>query len=53
MLHFDYNWDLGPGYIIPDTELNTDQLEWKAGDRWVMIEVQGKLRLHKVEDDKS
>ena len=53
MLHFDYNWDLGPGYIIPDSELNTDQLEWKAGDRWVMVEVQGKLRLHKVEDDKS
>lgn len=53
MLYFDYHWDLGPGYIIPDAELDTDKLEWKEGDQWVMVEVRGKLRLHKVETDKS
>jgi hypothetical protein len=49
MLYFDYNWNLGPGYIVPDDELNTDQLGWQAGDLWEMIEVNGKLRLHKVD----
>ena len=49
MLYFDYHWNLGPGYIVPDAELNTDQLEWRAGDLWEMIEVDGKLRLHKVD----
>ena len=49
MLYFDYHWNLGPGYIVPDAELNTDQLEWQAGDLWEMIEVNGKLRLHKVD----
>ena len=49
MLYFDYNWNLGPGYIVPDDELNTDQLEWRAGDLWEMIEVNGKLRLHKID----
>jgi hypothetical protein len=49
MLYFDYNWDLGTEYIVPDAELNTDRLEWKAGDLWEMIEVDGKLRLHKVD----
>jgi len=49
MLYFDYNWNLGPGYIVPDAELDTDRLEWRAGDLWEMIEVNGKLRLHKVD----
>ena len=49
MLYFDYNWNLGPGYIVPDDELNTDKLGWQAGDLWEMIEVNGKLRLHKVD----
>ena len=49
MLYFDYHWNLGPGYIVPDAELNTDQLEWRAGDLWEMVEVDGKLRLHKVD----
>ena len=49
MLYFDYNWNLGPGYIVPDDELNTDRLGWRAGDLWEMIEVNGKLRLHKVD----
>ena len=49
MLYLDYNWDLGPGYIVPDAELNTEKLGWKVGDLWEMIEVNGKLRLHKID----
>ena len=49
MLHVDYNWDLGPGYIVPDAELDTKKLGWKPGQFWQMIEVNGKIRLHQVD----
>jgi hypothetical protein len=49
MLYVDYNWDLGPGYIVPDKELNTAQLGWKPGQFWQMVEVNGKIRLHQVD----
>ncbi len=38
MLYIDYNWDLSPETMIPDPELNTDQLEWKDGDYWKVVE---------------
>jgi len=38
MLYIDYNWDLSPTLMIPDPELNTDQLNWKKGDYWKIIE---------------
>ena len=34
MLYFDYTWDLSPNTIVPDPELNTDQLAWNTGDFW-------------------
>lgn len=49
MLHLDYNWDLGPGYIIPDPELDTKKLGWKPGQFWQVIEADGKLRLYLVD----
>ena len=49
MLHLDYNWDLGPGYIVPDKELNTKKLGWKSGQYWQVVEVEGRLRLHQVD----
>ena len=49
MLYVDYNWDLGPGYIVPDKELNTEKLGWKPGQFCQMIEANGQLRLHLVD----
>ncbi len=49
MLHFDYHWDLGPGYIIPDAELNTERLGWKPGQYWQVEERHGKLMLKLVD----
>lgn len=49
MLYVDYHWDLGPGYIIPDKELNTERLGWAHGQYWQMEERNGKLMLKKVD----
>ena len=49
MLYIDYNWDLSPETMIPDPELNTDQLEWKQGDYWKVVERNGKKFLRKVD----
>jgi hypothetical protein len=49
MLHVDYNWDLTPDTMIPDPELNTDRLGWKAGDLWRVVEVDGKKILEKLD----
>ncbi len=49
MLYVDYNWDLSPNVIIPDSELDTDRLQWKSGDYWQMVEHNGKLMLKKVD----
>lgn len=49
MLYIDYHWDLSPNLIVPDKELDTDQLKWRAGDFWQMVDINGKLRLQKVD----
>jgi len=49
MLYLDYNWDLTPTVMIPDPELNTDQLEWKEGDYWKVVERNGRKILRKVD----
>jgi len=49
MLYVDYNWDLSPTLMIPDPELNTDQLEWKEGDYWKVVDRNGKKVLRKVD----
>lgn len=49
MLYVDYNWDLSPTLMIPDPELNTDKLDWKAGDYWQVVERNGKKMLRKVD----
>ena len=51
MLYVDYNWDLSPTLMIPDPELNTDQLNWKKGDYWKIIEnSEGRKILVKVNE---
>jgi hypothetical protein len=49
MLYVDYNWDLSPTVMIPDPELNTDQLEWKEGDYWKVVDRNGKKVLRKID----
>jgi hypothetical protein len=51
MLYVDYNWDLSPMLMIPDEELNTDQLQWKKGDYWKVVEnSEGRKMLVKVNE---
>jgi hypothetical protein len=49
MLYVDYNWDLTPNTIIPDPELNTNQLNWKPGDLFQVQEHNGKKFLRRVD----
>ena len=49
MLYVDYIWDLTPNTIIPDSELNTDQLNWKPGDLFQVQEHNGKKFLRRVD----
>jgi hypothetical protein len=49
MLYFDYHWDLDKDVMIPDPELNTDQLDWKPGDLFQVQEFNGKKFLCRVD----
>ncbi len=49
MLYVDYNWDLDKDFIIPDPDLNTDQLDWKTGDFFQIQELNGKKFLRRVD----
>jgi hypothetical protein len=49
MLYYDYTWDLNPGGIILDQELNVDALGWKGGDYFQLVNVNGRCYLKKVD----
>lgn len=49
MLYVDYNWDLTPNTIMPDPDLNTDQLNWKTGDFFQVQEHNGRKFLRRVD----
>ena len=49
MRHFDYEWDLGPGYIKFDPELNIDKLGWKHGDCFKVTNIDGRAMLVKLD----
>lgn len=49
MLYLDYSWDLSPGRIILDEELNIDKLGWKAGDMFRVTNVNGRAMLVKMD----
>jgi hypothetical protein len=49
MRHFDYDWDLEPGYIKFDPELNIDKLGWKHGDCFKITNVDGRAMLVKLD----
>ena len=47
--YYDYDWDVNPESIILDKELNIDKLGWKAGDCFVVQNVDGRAMLAKVD----
>jgi len=49
MKHYDYIWDLGPDYIIPDEEINLERLGWKPGQYWQVVVDSGKMSLRLVD----
>ena len=49
MRHYDYTWDLEPGWIKFDTELNIDKLGWKNGDYFRIENRNGQAMLVKVD----
>lgn len=49
MLYVDYSWDLSPGGIRFDEELNIDKLGWKGGDLFEIVNVNGRAMLRKID----
>lgn len=49
MLYVDYAWDLSPGGILLDEEINVDKLGWKKGDYFELKNVNGRVMLVKVD----
>jgi hypothetical protein len=49
MRHYDYDWDLEPGYIKFDPELNIDALGWQAGDCFKIVNINGQAMLVKMD----
>ena len=49
MRYFDYEWDLEPGYIKFDPEINIDRLGWKAGDCFKITNINGRAMLVKLD----
>ena len=49
MKYYDYDWDIDPERIVLDRELNIDKLGWKAGDCFVVQNVNGCAILAKID----
>jgi len=49
MLYFDYTWDLRPGEILLDEEIDVDKLGWKNGDYFEVKIIDGRVALVKVD----
>jgi hypothetical protein len=47
--YYDYDWDVSPESIILDKELNIDKLGWKAGDCFVVQNINGRTMLRKLD----
>jgi hypothetical protein len=47
--YYDYDWDVNPESIILDKELNIDKLGWKAGDCFVVQNINGRAMLRKLD----
>ena len=49
MKYYDYEWDLEPGRILLDKEINIDKLGWRAGDCFKIVNYNGQAMLVKLE----
>ena len=49
MKYYDYDWDLSSERIVLDRELNIDKLGWKAGDCFVVQNIDGRAMLRKLD----
>ena len=49
MKYYDYDWNLSPERIVLDEKLNIDKLGWKAGDCFVVQNIDGRAMLTKVD----
>lgn len=49
MLYVDYTWDLHPWGIKFDDEINIDRLGWKSGDHFKLENINGQIKLVKVD----
>ena len=49
MRYFDYEWDIEPGYIKFDPEINIDKLGWRAGDCFKITNDNGRAMLVKMD----
>jgi hypothetical protein len=47
--YYDYDWDLSSERIVLDRELNIDKLGWKAGDCFVVQNINGRAMLRKLD----
>lgn len=49
MKYYDYEWDLEPGGILLDADINIDKLGWKGGDYFQVRNINGRAMLVKVD----
>ncbi len=49
MKYVDYDWDVKEDRIILDDGLDIDRLGWKAGDCFVVQNVNGRVMLKKID----
>ena len=49
MKYLDYDWNLSPERIVLNEKLNIDELGWKAGDCFVVQNIDGRAMLTKVD----
>jgi hypothetical protein len=49
MKYYDYEWDIEPGRILLDEELNIDALGWKHGDCFKIVNRNGRAMLIKLD----
>jgi hypothetical protein len=47
--YIDYNWNLSSERIVLDEKLNIDKLGWKAGDCFVVQNIDGRAMLTKID----
>lgn len=49
MRYIDYHWDLEPGRILLDEELDIDALGWNHGDIFKVTNINGRAMLVKLD----